>query len=68
LQVLNGLRAHAPTRATAWHLATALASARNLAINETTGCAYAVGTNRCGLGLHIIDIRIPSTPTCLQER
>ena len=38
------------------------ASAHNLAINETTGFAYAVGTNTCGSGLHIIDIRIPISP------
>jgi choice-of-anchor B domain-containing protein len=38
------------------------ASAHNLAINETTGFAYAVGTNTCGSGLHIIDIRMPINP------
>jgi len=36
-------------------------SAHNLAINEDTGFAYAVGTNTCG-GLHIIDIRTPNNP------
>jgi choice-of-anchor B domain-containing protein len=36
--------------------------ARNLAINEESGFAYAVGTNTCGGGLHIIDIRTPNNP------
>ena len=38
------------------------ANSHNLAINEDTGFAYAVGTNRCGGGLHIIDIRTPNNP------
>jgi choice-of-anchor B domain-containing protein len=38
------------------------ANAHNLAINEDTGFAYAVGTNRCGGGLHMIDIRTPNNP------
>jgi choice-of-anchor B domain-containing protein len=38
------------------------ASAHNLAINEATGFAYAVGTNSCGGGLHMIDIRTPNNP------
>ncbi len=37
-------------------------NAHNLAINEDTGFAYAVGTNTCGEGLHIIDIRTPNNP------
>jgi len=37
-------------------------NAHNLAINEDTGFAYAVGTNTCGGGLHIIDIRTPINP------
>ena len=39
------------------------ATAHNLAINEEIGFAYAVGTNTCGEGLHIIDITIPINPT-----
>ena len=38
------------------------ANAHNIAINEDTGFAYAVGTNSCGGGLHIIDIRTPNNP------
>ena len=37
-------------------------NAHNLAINEDTGFAYAVGTNTCGGGLHIIDIQTPNNP------
>lgn len=39
------------------------ANAHNLAINEDSGFAYAVGTNTCSEGLHIIDIRTPNNPT-----
>ena len=37
-------------------------NAHNLAINEATGYAYAVGTNDCGGGLHIVDISTPNNP------
>lgn len=37
-------------------------NAHNIAINEDSGFAYVVGTNTCGEGLHIIDIRTPSSP------
>jgi choice-of-anchor B domain-containing protein len=37
-------------------------NAHNLAINEDSGFAYAVGTNDCGGGLHIIDISTPINP------
>jgi len=37
-------------------------NAHNVVINEDTGFAYAVGTNTCGEGLHIIDIRTPINP------
>jgi choice-of-anchor B domain-containing protein len=38
------------------------AKAHKIAVNEDTGFAYAVGTNRCGGGLHMIDIRTPNNP------
>ena len=38
------------------------ANTHNLAINEATGYAYAVGTNTCSEGLHIIDISTPLIP------
>ena len=37
-------------------------NAHNLAINEETGFAYAVGSNTCGHGLHIVDIQTPNNP------
>ena len=37
-------------------------NAHNLAINEETGFAYAVGTNTCGGGLHMIDLGEPGNP------
>jgi choice-of-anchor B domain-containing protein len=36
--------------------------AHNLAINEETGYAYAVGTDTCSGGLHMVDIREPKQP------
>ena len=37
-------------------------SAHNIVINETSGFAYAVGSNDCSGGLHMIDIRTPTSP------
>ena len=37
-------------------------SAHNLAINEETGFAYAVGSDTCERGLHIVDLRVPANP------
>jgi len=37
-------------------------SAHNVAINEDSGFAYAVGTDTCDGGLHLVDIRIPAAP------
>ncbi|MFZ4660303.1 MAG: choice-of-anchor B family protein [Caldilineaceae bacterium] len=36
--------------------------AHNLAINEETGYAYAVGSETCSSGLHMVDIRDVNTP------
>jgi choice-of-anchor B domain-containing protein len=38
-------------------------SAHNVAINEETGFAYALGSNTCGGGLHMVDINDPTNPT-----
>ena len=38
-------------------------TAHNLAINEDSGFAYAVGTNTCSGGLHMINIQTPTSPT-----
>jgi choice-of-anchor B domain-containing protein len=37
-------------------------NSHNIAIDEASGFAYAVGTNTCNGGLHIIDIREPKNP------
>lgn len=37
-------------------------SAHNIAIDTTSGYAYAVGSDACGAGLHIVDIRNPAVP------
>ncbi len=37
--------------------------AHNLVINEDSGFAYAVGTNTCSGGLHMINIQTPANPT-----
>ncbi len=37
-------------------------NAHNVAINEATGFAYAVGTNTCNGGLHIVNITTPNNP------
>lgn len=51
-----------------------VASVHNIAINEDTGIAYAVGANSggdtCGGGLHMIDINEPTNPMfvgCFQD-
>lgn len=38
-------------------------NAHTLAVNEDSGYAYAVGTNTCSGGLHMIDVRNPLAPT-----
>ena len=38
-------------------------NAHNLVINEDSGFAYAVGTNTCEEGLHMIDISTPLSPS-----
>ncbi len=45
---------------------TGIGSAHNIAINQETGYAYAVGSRGgdflCGPGLHMIDVRLPKEP------
>ncbi|MEM7084129.1 MAG: choice-of-anchor B family protein [Pseudomonadota bacterium] len=38
-------------------------NAHNIAINEETGFAYAVGTSTCSGGLHMIDVSSPAAPS-----
>ena len=40
----------------------AFTHAHNVVIDEASGFAYAVGTNLCAGGLHMIDIRVPKSP------
>lgn len=40
-------------------------NAHNIVINEESETAYAVGTSNCGGGLHMVDIKTPTTPTYL---
>ena len=37
-------------------------TAHNLAVDEGTGFAYAVATDTCAGGLHIVDVRTPNNP------
>ena len=39
-------------------------NAHNLAINEASGFAYAVASNTCAGGLHIVNITTPTNPLC----
>ncbi|MCB9133901.1 MAG: choice-of-anchor B family protein [Anaerolineales bacterium] len=41
----------------------AFGNAHNLAINEETGFAYAIGSNTCSGGLHMINIQTPLSPS-----
>jgi len=40
----------------------AFSNSHNLNINEETGYAYAIGTNTCEGGLHMVDINNPTSP------
>jgi choice-of-anchor B domain-containing protein len=41
---------------------TDFGNSHNIAINEATGFAYAVGTDTCDEGLHMVDITTPNSP------
>ena len=67
---LTRLRGLTPDRARTFApdaVYTGMGSAHNIAINEATGFAYAVGsgggTESCQTGLHMIDVRTPTAPT-----
>jgi choice-of-anchor B domain-containing protein len=64
---LTQLRTLTPTSGLRRFTATAryagFGSAHNIAINEGTGFAYAVGSDTCGGGLHMIDINDPTNPS-----
>lgn len=42
---------------------TQFGEAHNIVINQETGFAYAVGTNTCNEGLHMINLQNPNNPT-----
>ncbi len=42
---------------------TGVGRSHTLAINEETGYLFAVGTNTCSGGVHMIDVRTPKSPT-----
>jgi choice-of-anchor B domain-containing protein len=65
MQVFDLTRLRGVTSAQDWLPDTVygdFANAHNLAINEDSGFAYAVGTNTCGGGLHMIDLSEPVNP------
>ncbi len=51
-----------PVTFTATTRYTGFASSHNIVVDETTGFAYAVGSNTCAGGLHIVDVRTPTAP------
>lgn len=65
LQVFDLTRLRGVTAPRTWtedaHYAR-FGNSHNIAINEETGFAYAVGTDTCSGGLHMIDVRAPNTP------
>ena len=65
LQVFDLTRLRGVTEPRTWtedaHYAR-FGNSHNIAINEETGFAYAVGSDTCSGGLHMIDIRAPKSP------
>jgi choice-of-anchor B domain-containing protein len=51
-----------PQTLTADTVYTGFGPAHNIAINEETGFAYAIGSNTCSGGPHMVDIRTPKSP------
>jgi choice-of-anchor B domain-containing protein len=65
MQVFDLTRLRGVTAAQAWLpdlVYGDFRSAHNLAINTATGFAYAVGTDTCSGGLHMIDLADPGNP------
>lgn|GEM_PF-6449613 len=66
VQVFDLTRLRGQNSPSAWNANTVynqIGKAHNIAINEDTGFAYAVGSDTCQGGLHMIDIRSPKNPT-----
>ena len=65
MQVFNLTRLRGMSGPSAWStdaLYDGFGPSHNLAINEATGFAFAVSTDTCGAGLHMIDISTPNNP------
>ncbi len=65
MQVFDLTRLRGVSAAQAWEADVVYGDfthAHNLAINEQTGFAYAVSTDTCGQGLHMIDLSTPGNP------
>ncbi len=65
MQVFDLTRLRGVSAAQAWEADVIygdFADAHNLAVNERTGFAYAVSTDTCGHGLHMIDVGTPNNP------
>ena len=65
MQVFDLTRLRGASGAQAWQADVVYGDfthAHNLAINEETGFAYAVSTDTCGQGLHMIDLGTPNNP------
>lgn len=60
LRQLRGVTA--PRAWTATTRYTEFGSAHNIAVNERTGFAYALGSDTCDSGLHMIDVNAPANP------
>ena len=56
------IRKHQPIFPTR-HYYDGRGSAHNIAINEDSGYAYILGSNRAFGGLHVVDINDPANPT-----
>jgi len=63
LAQLSTITSTTPVTLTATGIYTEFESAHNLVINEASGFAYAVGSETCLGGLHMIDLSQPITPT-----
>ena len=65
MQVFDLTRLRGISAAQAWEADVVYGDfthAHNLAVNERTGFAYAVSTDTCGQGLHMIDLDTPNNP------
>lgn len=62
LKKLRGLSASSTRQFTPDAIYTEVGSTHNIVLNEATGYAYLVGTKTCSGGLHMVDVRVPTSP------